>query len=161
MNGVSIIPCLYLLTLNETTAQYYFSLTKDDAIKLGAKWQDNDYSLIYDGSFYEPKDNISEYKNDECEQQKLLNGVTRCEVSGKPFKVMPQELAFYIEHGLPIPRKHFNVRFKERFDMRNPRKLYHRKCMNEDCSNEFETTYAPDRREKVYCEDCYQKEILG
>jgi len=153
---------------NETIANDYFPKTREEAIAYGAKWQDNDYSLQHDGDFYEPKDNIADYKNDEAERQKLLAGVLKCGVSGKPFKIMPQELAFYIEHNLPITRKHFNVRFKERFDMRNPRKLYKRQCMCEEtdhdhdgrCTNEFETTYAPDRPEKVYCENCYQKSII-
>ena len=27
------------------------------------------------------------------------------------------------------------------------------------CPNEFETSYAPDRDEIVYCEECYQEEV--
>ena len=27
------------------------------------------------------------------------------------------------------------------------------------CTNEFETSYAPERPEIVYCESCYQKEV--
>jgi len=32
--------------------------------------------------------------------------------------------------------------------------------MKEGCDVEFETTYAPDRPEIVYCEKCYQKEVV-
>ena len=28
------------------------------------------------------------------------------------------------------------------------------------CPNEFETSYAPDRPEIVYCEQCYQAEVI-
>lgn len=28
------------------------------------------------------------------------------------------------------------------------------------CPNEFETSYAPERPEIVYCEDCYQNEVI-
>ena len=28
------------------------------------------------------------------------------------------------------------------------------------CPNEFETSYAPDRKEIVYCEQCYQREVV-
>jgi len=31
--------------------------------------------------------------------------------------------------------------------------------MKDGCTNEFETPYAPDRPEIVYCEECYNKEI--
>ncbi|MDP3014199.1 MAG: hypothetical protein Q8M92_08170, partial [Candidatus Subteraquimicrobiales bacterium] len=96
------------------------------------------------------------------------NGILKCSVSGKPFKIMPQELAFYIEQKLPIPKKHYDVRFQERIANINPRELYHRQCMCEEsghdhtgkCPNGFETTYAPDRPEKVYCESCYRKTVL-
>jgi CxxC-x17-CxxC domain-containing protein len=40
---------------------------------------------------------------------------------------------------------------------RNPRKLYERKCHK--CDKEIKTTYSPDRKELVYCEECYNKEI--
>ena len=30
-------------------------------------------------------------------------------------------------------------------------------CQN--CKKEFETSYAPDRPEIVYCESCYNKEV--
>jgi hypothetical protein len=31
---------------------------------------------------------------------------------------------------------------------------------NEPCPNEFETSYAPERQEIVYCENCYNAEIV-
>ena len=61
--------------------------------------------------------------------------------------------------NLPIPDKCFPCRRQDRFKLRNPRKLWHRQCMKEGCSIEFETTYAPDRPEIVYCEQCYQAEV--
>ncbi|MDH4358375.1 MAG: hypothetical protein OEV37_00285 [Candidatus Berkelbacteria bacterium] len=152
---------------NETVAMNYYPLEKDEAKKLGSKWQDNDYDIKYDGPFYEPKD-IKNYVENEEEREKLLKGILKCETTGKPFKIMPQELAFYMANSIPIPKKHWEERFKGLFSLRNPRKLWHRQCMCEEtdhdhsgpCKNEFETTYAPDRTEKVYCETCYQKSVI-
>lgn len=31
---------------------------------------------------------------------------------------------------------------------------------NIPCPNEFQTSYAPDRPEIVYCEACYQAEVV-
>jgi len=42
--------------------------------------------------------------------------------------------------------------------LRNPRKLYDRKC--DKCSIDIKTTYSPERPEIVYCEECYNKEII-
>lgn len=153
---------------NESCAQIYFPKEKDEAVKIGAKWQDEDYSLKYEGPFYEPKDDIREYIDNEQERKNLLSGILKCEITGKPFKIMPQELAFYMEHNLPITRKYSEERFNDLFKLRNPRKLYHRQCMCEEtfhghdghCKVEFETTYAPERPEKVYCESCYQKAVI-
>ncbi len=145
---------------NESLSNMYYPKNKEKALAEGYKWQDNDFAPDYDRSFYEPKDDIKEYIESDSERQKLLAGILKCEITGRPFKITPQELAFYLQQRVPIPHKHYDTRFNERFSKRNPRHLYHRKCMNAGCSNEFETTYAPDRPEKVYCESCYQKEIL-
>ncbi|MCX6809974.1 MAG: hypothetical protein NTZ65_04505 [Candidatus Berkelbacteria bacterium] len=157
-----------LFGYNETMANIYHPKTKAEAEKIGGKWQDKEYNPDYKGEAYEPKDSIDDYINSDEEVKKLLAGVLKCEKSGKPFKIMPQELAFYIRQRIPVPTKHSEVRYKELFKLRNPRVLYHRQCMCDlpghdhsgHCPNEFETTYAPERPEKVYCESCYQKEVI-
>ena len=80
---------------------------------------------------------------------------------------------------LPLPNKCPNCRHAERFIKHNPLKFWYRTCQckgnsstndlyinnaqhthgNEPCKNEFETSYAPDRPEIVYCEKCYQQEV--
>jgi len=153
---------------NETLGYSYYPIKKEEALKLGAKWQDDDFGIKFDGKFYEPEDDIEEYNKSQEKREELLNGVLKCEVSGKPFKIVPQELAFYMEQKVPIPRKHYDIRYKENFALQNPRKLWHRQCVCEEkghghegrCKNEFETTYASDRPEKVYCEKCYQKSVI-
>ena len=59
--------------------------------------------------------------------------------------------------NLPIPHLHPDERHKDRMALRNPRKLWKRTC--DKCVKEIETSYAPDRPEKVYCEECYLKEL--
>ena len=75
------------------------------------------------------------------------------------FKIIPDELQFYQRMNLPLPRLCPNCRHYNRLKQRNPLKLWHRSCMKEGCTNEFETSYAPDRPEIIYCESCYNKEI--
>ncbi len=162
---------------NESCAIDNMPLTREQAKAIGANWQDEDFGFNYDGPFYTPK-NISNYDpklnpKAQVEIDELLKGVLKCQVSGKPFRLIPQEVAFYIEHHLPIPTKHPNQRSKERFMKKKPRKLWPGRCMCEGqltggdgcqhqgrCTNEFETTYAPERPEKVYCEECYRKSVL-
>ena len=120
---------------NETVAQEYFPLTKEEAL---AKW--------FNRSDYEAPFPKGDGKD-----------VIICEVSGKPFRLIPQEIEFYKKHNLPFPTKHPDVRHAERMKLRNPRKLRDRKCAK--CLVAIETTYAPERPEIVYCENCYNKEI--
>jgi len=75
------------------------------------------------------------------------------------YKITQDKLNLYRKIGVPIPRLCFLCRHENRLKMRNPMKLWHRKCMNEGCNNEFETAFAPDRPEMIYCESCYQKEV--
>ena len=98
------------------------------------------------------------------------------------YKIIPQELAFLKKMNLPLPRLCPNCRHYQRIKQRNPLKLWHRKCQcagetsenkvyqntadhihhskTEHCQNEFETTYAPERPEIVYCEACYLREVV-
>ncbi len=73
------------------------------------------------------------------------------------FRIIPQELEFYRKHNLPIPKKHPDQRHLDRMALRNPRKLFSRIC--DKCGKDIKTTYAPERPEIVYCQDCYEKEI--
>lgn len=147
-----------IFAYNESVANDYHPKTKEDVEKIGSYWQDNDYENKFNGEFYEPLDDVQSYNN-QREIDELIKGVIKCEKTGKPFKVVPQEFYFYLKNNIPIPRVHYRERFKEIFKLRNPRELYHRQCMNEGCDVEFETTYAPERPEKVYCEKCYQSSI--
>ena len=153
---------------NETIAEEFYPLEKTEAQKIGVSWQDDDYSLKSDGPFYEPLDRIDEYLKSEDEVKKAMAGIIKCEQTGKLFRILPQEMAFYLENKIPLPRLHYDARYKVRWSYKNPQALYHRQCMCEEsghghegrCPNEFETTYAPERPEKVYCESCYQKVVL-
>ena len=85
----------------------------------------------------------------ECEHKGNCN-----EQCTEAFKIIPDELSFYQRMNLPIPHLCPNCRHYNRLKQRNPLKLWYRKCMKPNCPNEFETSYAPDRLEIVYCERC-------
>ena len=139
---------------NETLAQEYFPLTQKEVLNSGWKWKENlnyvaEVERIIQASKIPPK---IEMIND-----KILNWAIQCDVSKKPFKIIKQELKFYRKNKLPFPRKHSDVRNSERMKLRNPRKLWSRNCPK--CNAEIQTTYAPERPEIVYCEECYLKEV--
>lgn len=148
---------------NESYAQDYFPITKKEALKRWYHWHEEDKSYSYHWNYYNPKE-ISEYneknvgkeiaqKNiDEC-----INWILKCEVSGKPFKIIIQELNFYIKHYLKIPKRCPDQRHLDRLKLRNTRKLFDRKC--EKCEKEIQTTYSEERPEVIYCEECFLSEV--
>jgi hypothetical protein len=159
---------------NESMAQDYFPLTKEEVIKKGYTWYDRpsrDYKITLTTkdlpkTFSEIKENIQQ-EVIQCASQNSLGEVEKYPLCTTAFNITPLELSLYKILNLPLPDKCFPCRRQDRFVMRNPRKLWHRQCMcdktkhghDDKCPNEFETSYAPERLEIVYCESCYQKEV--
>ena len=149
---------------DETQAIEQFPLTKDEAIKYGYKWQDNTQRTV--GKETLKFENIPESIKDV--EDTILDEILVCVECKRNYKIVPNELIFYKKMHIPIPRRCFFCRHVNRFKRLNPFKLWHRKCMcnktnhlhgDEPCEVEFETSYAPDRPEIIYCEKCYQQEV--
>ena len=138
---------------NETLAQDYYTLTKGETEAKGWKWVDEaEKRDEYSGPKLELPDSIADATEDIC--GKILT----CEETGKQYKIIPQELAFYKQLHVPLPRINFFQRYKNHLVMRNPRILHDRTC--DKCQVAIETTYSPDRPEKIYCEPCYQESLI-
>lgn len=147
---------------NETVAQDHFVLTKDEAEKLGANWEDGDFTPKYDGEVYKPKPiDLFQLKNNPQAQTEIdlcLKGIIKCEKSGRPFKILPQELAFYIENNIELPKIHPDERHLERINNRHHYKLEKINCDN--CGQEISTSLPKNIGRKIYCEECWQKSVL-
>ena len=87
----------------------------------------------------------------------ILKKAIICEVSGRPFRIVWLELEFYRKHGLPLPRKHYDIRHEERLAKRSGRSTYIRHC--DACEEEMLSAYPTNSWCKVYCDACYNKEI--
>lgn len=137
---------------NETIAHEYFPLPESEVEKRGWNWHaDEQEQDQYLGPVYDIPDDIADVPDD------ITKKILRCEVTGKPYKIIPQELKFYRRMGIPIPRKCPDQRHKERLALRNPRKLWSRECCK--CKKPIQTSYSPERPEIVYCEECYLKSV--
>ncbi len=133
---------------NQTMAQEYFPLTREEVKARGWRWvEEVDRSDQYMGADTPVPDSVRDASDDIC------NTIFRCAVTGKPFKIIPQELEYCRSRNLPLPDRCFDQRHKERMALRNPRKLWNRECLK--CGKDIQTTYAPERPEIVYCEECY------
>ncbi len=147
---VRIAPFAY----NETVAQDNFSLTKENAIKAGFRWED-DIQVTRGKETIRPEqlpDHIKEI------QDSITNEVLACLVCDRNYRITPAELTFYRKMILPIPRRCFFCRHQDRIRRRGPIEPFSRSCAR--CNKKIMTTYAPNRPEIVYCEACYQQEVV-
>jgi len=138
-------PELSPFAYNETIAQEYFPLTKDQALAQGYRWRDpetRNYQITISNSqlpdhIKDVSDSITE-EIIQCEHTPLSSPENQ--QSRKPvfpscneqctqaFKIIPQELQFYRRMNLPLPRLCPNCRHYERLKQRNPLKLWERQC---------------------------------
>ncbi len=166
---------------NETATLEWFPLTKEDTLKRGYRWKDEAKKE------HVPTKTPAELPQTIAEvDDGILNEVIACSHEGKcgekctvAFKVVPAELQLYRKLDIPLPTLCPNCRHYARLKMRNPAKLWHRACQctgtnsengvyknttshshgNRHCEVSFETSFAPERKEIVYCESCYNSEI--
>ena len=143
-------PSLSAFGYNETVAQEYFPLTREEALERGFKWKEED-AREYIPQTYAILEDISDVPDGVCQE------VLACTDCSKNFKIIPQELKLYRKKSLPIPRKCPDCRHMDRLALRNPRKLWDRGCSA--CSCAIKTSYSPGRPEKVLCEKCYLEEV--
>lgn len=147
---------------NQTVAQDYFPINDETAEKFGYKWaqkENSNYEVTLES------ENLPDDIKDVDES--IMDEIISCEHAGNcdhncpgAFKIVQMEYDFYKRMNIPLPHLCFKCRHKTRLAKRNPMKLWHRNCMNENCQNEFETSFAPDRKEKVFCESCYNREVM-
>jgi hypothetical protein len=163
---------------NETTAQEFFPLDKKEIGAASYNWIDIDK---YKGS-YQPTINSDDLPDDiKDASDKILNEIIECKKCRHVYKIIKQELEFYKKENIALPRFCPDCRYLERFNKLNHPKIYYRRCQcggatsengvyqntashshhkKDHCPNEFETTYSPERKEIIYCEVCYQQEIV-
>ncbi len=162
------------LAYNESAANAYFPSDKEAVVVKGLPWRDinpREYSITV------PADQLPDHINEVGES--ILQEVVGCSSCHRAYKITPQELAFYKKFSIPLSRLCFDCRHKKRLSYRNSPRWYPRACRcsgvsaengvyknttehfhrADHCPNKFETTYAPDRPEIVYCEACYNAEI--
>jgi hypothetical protein len=142
-------PMLSPFAYNETVAQEYFPLTRKDIEMRGWRWKEDD-KREFQPQTVEVSHNIDDIQDTLCSE------ILACEVTGRNYRIIPQELEFYRKIHLPIPRRHPDQRHRDRIAKRNPRRLWKRICSK--CREEIWTSYPPKSPYTVYCEKCYLKE---
>ncbi len=164
-----------------TEAQEFFPLTEEEAKQKGfAAYPTKKQSYSITLKSGDIPDHIKDVKDSILEEVIECAHQSKCveECTGA-FRVVRDELEFCRKMNIALPRLCPNCRHYSRLVLRNMPKFVRRQCQcagvqSEDgvyknsishrhdqshCSETFETSYAPDRPEIVYCESCYQSEV--
>jgi len=165
---------------NETIAQEYFPLTKNEALEKGYRWRDSDEKN------YKPTLLSIDIPNDITKTgDSIVGEIIECAHKGKcnqgctkAFRIIQDELQFYRKIGVPVPELCPACRTMERLKLRLGIKLYENTCMcngdkskggvyknlgghfhdEKPCNNKIITGFDPEGDNIVYCEQCYQQE---
>lgn len=158
-----------------TIVPEHFSMTKEEVEKFGARWEDpnpTEYQTTMLASVI--PDSIKDIGDE------ILKEVIQCENCKRAYRLIEPELQFLRQIGIPAPRTCVDCRHNTRIAQRNKSKLYKRHCGcagtksengvyantvghlhgAEACPNELETSYSVDRPDIVYCEQCYNSEVV-
>jgi hypothetical protein len=161
--GEFLPPEMSPFAYDQTVSPEHFALSKEEALAFGARWQEPnavEYQITITSSAL--PDAIADV------QDSILKEVIGCSQCKKAYKIIPPELQFLRQIKVPLPRTCVDCRHKARIAQRNKAIFYPRQCMCEKghanhqasrCPNKFETSYAPDRPDIVYCETCYNAEV--
>ncbi len=136
---------------NESTAYEFFPLTKEEALAKGFAWRDTDPR-----EYREATMEIPEHIKDVPDE--ILKAILKCVSCSKNYQIIGKELQFLRRFNLPIPRHCPLCRDRARIRQLNPMTTYQRTCAK--CGVGIQTSYSPDRPEIVYCEQCYQAEVM-
>ena len=170
------------LPYNNSWVQDFFPLTKEEVAQKKYRWQDNkerNYQITIASA--QLPDHIKDVPDSISKEILECTHHGECEEDcTTAFRILPEELKFYRQMNLALPRLCPNCRYKQRLQWTNRPKLWRKACQcagkqsdnniypntsihfhgANPCPTEFETSYAPDRPEIIYCEKCYQEEFI-
>ncbi len=168
-------PEFSIFAVNESAIPDYMDMTKEQALAQGLKWRDpnpKEYQVTMQAA--DLPDAITAAPAD------ITKAIIACAECKRGYRILPAELQFLQRFGIPLPRMCPNCRMSARIKARNIPKWYTRDCQcagrhdsrviykniathahtDEACKTAFLTAYSPEKPEIIYCEDCYQAEMV-
>jgi len=143
-------PAMSPFGYNKTNAQVDMPLSKEEAVKLGFNWAEEEKS--WKPSTYVIPANIKDVPDS------IVNEVLADKDTGQNYKIIEPELAFYEKMGIPVPENCFMERHLVRMRSRNPKQLWDRPC--DKCKKPLSTTFDPAKGDTVYCRECFLEVVV-
>ena len=138
---------------NFSTSFLYFPETKkEDILTLGGYWDDIDESHIKGIPTSELPDKIEDVPDN------IITQALICPETGWRFNIAQNEIIFYKENNIPLPRYHFDVRTKKQLKYLTVLKSYQYTCFY--CEKDIMAYYPTEwGYKKIACEECYKQNI--
>jgi CxxC-x17-CxxC domain-containing protein len=152
--GLFFPPQLAPFAYNETIGQENSPMTENEALAKGFRWEHD--IPVTRGKETMKSEDIPDHIKDI--QDSILDEILACVDCGRNYRLIRMELEAYRKAIVPIPRRCFDCRYQDRIRRRGSFTLYDRKCAK--CAKDIRTPFAPERPETVYCEQCYQAEVV-
>lgn len=151
--GLMMPPILAPFAYNETIGQDNIPMTKEEVLAMGFRWEDDIQKTEGKDTLKteDIPDNITDITED------ITRHILSCVDCKRNYKIINQEFLFYKKMRIPIPRKCFYCRHKDRIQKRGSTRFDYRKC--DLCSKNIYTNYSADYKGIVYCEECFKKEV--
>ena len=160
---------------NMTIANEHFPLDKEGVVAEGYPWIDSNPTEYQTTMRVDEIPDAIEDVNDD-----ILKQLIQCADCKRAYRILELELQFLKREGIPAPRTCVDCRHNVRISQRLKSVLYHRTCDcgggaakvgvyknsvvhfhgGNPCPNSFETAFNPEAKDIVYCEECYQQEVV-
>ena len=144
-------PCAY----NSSLANIIYPMTESEVKNIGGYWQPDmevDTSSIQTLSINELPENINDVPDSICSS--AIIG----ELSGKPFRLVPREVAFYKRYHIALPTDTPHQRMLDRYKILNNFRVGHDVCFS--CGKDILSAHRTTDGYKPYCASCYQRDFL-
>ena len=131
---------------------YFPDTTKEEIIKNGGYWSEEDFSSTEGIPSEELPDSILDTES-SITLQALI-----CPETQYRFNISPAEYDFHKRKGFALPRTHFDFRVLKKAKKTGVIKVYPYKCFY--CQNDIMAYYPPEwGYQKIACEECYKQNI--
>ncbi|MEK7512745.1 MAG: hypothetical protein AAB601_00935, partial [Patescibacteria group bacterium] len=147
-------PAVSPFAYNETLANEFFPLTKEQTLESGYRWREIDRKE-YDTTM--SARDLPDHIRDAAET--ITGEVIGCARCGRGYQIIDPELQFLRAMNLPLPRECPFCRVGDKLKqwVRNLR-VFERECAR--CATHFETNYPVDEVPEILCKKCYQAEMV-
>lgn len=139
---------------NETIAQQYFPLTKEQAKEKNISREDYEYHVNI-------PDNAQIIKGQDIQKlgEDIIQKVILSTESEKPYRIMKKEREFCQTHGVPLPQIHPDERFNHMRASRPTQNLHLRPCSK--TNQQMLSIYPQNTSFPVWSNEVFDNEMFG